>query len=173
MAGAIYRAEFLVIEDKSKDPHTDLADPEKGKEKSKETKTDDIIEKADKTGKELKVAAKSAVGVAIAVSSFVYNYSVNEQLTSLSIQGDSIAARNLQNQKTITNELLSVGGALAVGAIFPASLLVTVPALAFKYINKGIDYGNQQRLYQANVEIDRYISQQEQAKIQLNSREFR
>ena len=40
MAGAIYRAEFLMIEDKSKDPHTDLADPEKGKEKSKETKTE-------------------------------------------------------------------------------------------------------------------------------------
>ena len=32
---------------------------------------------------------------------------------------------------------------------------------------------NQQRLYQANVEIDRYLSQQEQNKIQLNSREFR
>lgn len=173
MAGAIYRAEFLMIEDKNKDPHTDLADPEKGKEKSKEIKTNDIIEKTDKAGKELKVAAKSAIGAAIAVSSFVYNYAVNEQLTSLSIQGDSVAARNLQNQRTITNEILSVGGALAIGALFPPTLLVTMPALAFKYINKGIDYENQQRLYQANVEIDRYLSQQEQNKIQLNSREFR
>lgn len=173
MAGAIYRAEFLLIEDKTKDPHTELSDPEKGKEKSKEVKTDDIIEKTDKAGKELKVAAKSAIGAAIAVSAFVYNYSVNEQLTSLSIQGDSIAARNLQNQRTITNELLSVGGALAVGALFPPTLLATLPALAFKYINKGIDYGNQQRLYQANVDIDKYLSQQEQNKIQLNSREFR
>ena len=173
MASVTYRAEFLMIEDKNKNPHTDLADPEKGNEKSKEDKTDDIIEKTDKAGKELKVAAKSAIGTAVAVSAFVYNYSVNEQLTSLSIQGDSIAARNLQNQRTITNELLSVGGTLAIGALFPPTLLVTVPALAFKYINKGIDYGNQQRLYQANVEIDRYISQQEQTKIQLNSREFR
>lgn len=173
MAGAIYRAEFLMIEDKSKDPHTDLADPEKGNEKSKETKTDDIIEKTEKTGKELKVAAKSAIGTAVAVSAFVYNYSVNEQLTSLSIQGDSIAARNLQNQKAITTELLSVGTTLAIGAMFPATLLVTMPALAIKYISKGIDHGQQQRIYQANVEIDRYISQQEQAKIQLNSREFR
>lgn len=174
MAGAIYRAEFLMIEDKSKDPHTDLADTEKGNEKTKEVKTDDIIEKADKTKKELQTAAKSAVGVAIAVSAFVYNYSVNEQLTSLSIQGDSIAARNLQNQRTITNELLSVGGTLAIGALAGLpGLAIAGGALALKYINKGIDYENQQRLYQANVEIDRYISQQEQNKIQLNAREFR
>ena len=175
MASVTYRAEFLMIEDKNKNPHTDLADPEKGNEKSKEDKTDDIIEKTDKTGKELRIAAKSAIGTTIAVSAFVYNHSVNEQLTSLSIQGDSIAARNLQNQRTITNELLSVGGSLIAGALVggPVGLAVAGGALAFKYINKGIDYGNQQRLYQANVEIDRYISQQEQAKIQLNSREFR
>ena len=149
MAGAIYRAEFLMIEDKSKDPHTDLADTEKGNEKTKEVKTDDIIEKADKSKKELQTAAKSAVGVAIAVSAFVYNYSVNEQLTSLSIQGDSIAARNLQNQRTITNEILSVGGTLALGAIFPPSLLlVTLPSLAVKYMMKGIDYGNQVRIHE-------------------------
>ena len=173
MAGAIYRAEFLVIEDKNKNPHNELADTEKGNENNKEVKTNDIIEKTDKSKKELQTAAKSAAGAAIAVSAFVYNYSVNEQSTSLSIQGDSIAARNLQNQKTITNELLSVGGALAVGAIFPQSLLVTLPSLAVKYMMKGIDYGNQARLHEANVQIEQYLSQQEQSKIQLNAREFR
>jgi len=173
MAGAIYRAEFLMIEDKNKDPHNELSDPERGNEQTKKVATEDIVEKTDKSKKELQIAAKSGIGVAVAISAFVYNYSVNEQLTSLSIQGDSIAARNLQNQKTITNELLSVGGVLAIGIAFPPSLLVTVPSLAFKYISKGIDFGNQRQLYNASVEVDRYLSQQEQNKIQLNAREFR
>jgi hypothetical protein len=176
MPGAIYRAEFLVIEDKNRDPHTDLADPEKGLEdQDKKKSTEDIIGKKDKEKKTLNISAKTAVGTAIAVGTFIYNTSVNEQLTSYSIQGDSIAARNLQNQKTMTNELTSVGTTLLAGAMVggPAGLAIAGGALAVKYAMKAIDYGNQIQIYNANIQKDQYLSSLEQDKIQLNAREFR
>jgi hypothetical protein len=173
MASITYRAEFEIIESGKTEPHSELSNTEKTGQQSKSISNSDIIEKTDKSKKQLLTAAKSAVGTAVAVSAFVYNFSVNEQLTSMSIQGDSVAGRNLQNQRTITNELLQVGGTLLAGALFPPSLFVTVPTLAVKYISKGLDYSNRLQIHNAEVQIDNYLSQQERNKIGQNIKEFR
>lgn len=173
---AIYRAEFVLVNSSNseKQAHNDLSDT--GSQKKTEVKsTDSIVGKQNENKKQNLSGVKKAVGVAIATSKFVYNYAVNEQLTSLSIQGDSIAARNLQNQKAITNELLSVGGTLISGALIggPVGLAVASVAVATNYAIKAIDYSREVREYDANVQIDKYLCEQEQAKIQTNSKEFR
>lgn len=176
MPGAIYKAEFLIIEDKNRDPHTDLADPEKkADDGSKLTTVDEVVGKKEKKKKELNISVKSEIAAAIAVGTFIYNTSVNEQLTSYSIQGDSIAARNLQNQRTITNELISVGSTLLTGLAFggPGGLVVAGSGLGVKYVMQAIDYGNKVQIYQSNVQKDQFLSNLEQAKIQSNAKEFR
>lgn len=175
MAGATYRVEFLIIEDKNKNPHNELSDTEKDLSKTKEVKTKDIIDKKEKASKELGIAAKAAIGTAIAVGSFIYNTSVNEQLTSYSIQGDSIAARNLQNQRSITNELVGIGGSLIAGALIggPVGLAVAGGAVAMNYAMKSIDYSNEVQAYSASVQSNHYLSRLEQDKIQINVKEFR
>lgn len=175
MAGAIYRVEFKIIEDKNKNPHNELSDTEKDLDKPKEVKTEDIIDKKEKSKKELSISGKTAIVTAIAVGSFIYNTSVNEQLTSYSIQGDSVAARNLQNQKSITNELIGVGSALIGGALIggPAGLALAGGAIGMKYAMKSIDHSNQIQIYNAGVQVNQYLSRLEQDKIQTNSKEFR
>ena len=179
MAGAIYRAEFVLVNNAVNDekaPHNEISNPEAGGQEELKTKTsDNIVKKQDKEKKASMAGASKAIGIGIAASAFVYNQAVNEQLTSMSIQGDSVAARNLQNQKAVTNELLGVGGTLIAGALMggPAGLAVAAGALAIKYTVKAIDYSREVREYDAKVQIDKYLSQQEQNKIQTNSREFR
>lgn len=185
MAGAIYRAEFILstsnINDEKK-PHNEVSDPTAGdnQEQSNTKTSDNIVKKQDKEKKASMAAANKAVGIAIASTAFVFNQAVSEQLTSMSIQGDSVAARNLQNQKAVTNELLGVGGSLIAGALLGApsglavaGLAVAGGALATKYVIKAIDYNRQVREYDAKVQMDKYVSQQEQSKIQANSRDFR
>jgi hypothetical protein len=178
MAGAIYRAEFILTTNSINDekaPHNEVSNPNAGgnQEELKTKISDNIVKKQDKEKKASMAGANKAIGIGIAATAFVLNQAVNEQLTSMAIQGDSVAARNLQNQKAIANELLGIGGGLAVAALIPGGLAVAAGALAVKYTIKAIDYSREVREHDANVQIDKYLSQQEQNKIQANSREFR
>ena len=150
MPGAIYRAEFVMINDNNTNPHTELSKPEMG-------------------------SAKAIVATTIAAGTFVYNTVVNEQLTSYAIQGDSIASRNLQNQRAINNEMINVGGTLLAGAMIggPVGLLTAATGLGIRYLIKNIDYQNQVQQYNASIDVDRFISAREREKISENVRGFR
>ena len=173
-SGALYKVEFLLTEDKRRDPHTDLNNTNKEQELQKTQGVTDIANKAKEKKSMLNISGKAAAGTALALSTFAYNHSMNDSLNNLALQGDSIAARNLQHQRKITNELTGVGATLAFGAAMgPVGLAVAGGAIATKYLIQTINHQQDIRHYENQKAVNEHISRQNRSRIQLNSREFR
>lgn len=172
--GALYKVEFHVITDTADNPHTKASKVKTPDEMAKNEESKAIKEKTQKKKANLSMAGK-AVGVAMSVGLTVYNHSFNEQSNSLSLQGDSIASRNLSNQRAITTEVAGVVGGLATAAIIggPAGLAVAGGYLAVKYTMQAVSHQQDMRLYDGKLAIEQHISAQNRSRIQLNSREFR
>ena len=173
--GALYKVEFHVISDTTSNPHTEANKVDRPDEINKAEESKAIKEKSGGKKANLAMAGK-AVGVAMAVGLTVYNHTMNEQGNSLSLQGDSIASRNLANQRAITTELAGVVATLTTGALIGGGLpglAVAAGALAIKYTLDAVSYQQDVRLYDGKLAIEQHISAQNRSRIQLNSREFR
>lgn len=172
--GALYKVEFHVISDTSDNPHTKANKVNTPDEINKAEDSQAIKEKTQKKSANLSMAGK-AVGVAITAGLTVYNHSMNEQSNSLSLQGDSIAARNLSNQRAITNEVAGVVGGLTAAAIIggPVGLAAAAGYMGIKYAMQAVSHQQDMRLYDGKLAIEQHISAQNRSRIQLNSREFR
>lgn len=172
--GALYKVEFHVISDTTTNPHTEANEVKRPDEINKEEDSKAIKEKTQKKKSNLAMAGK-AVGVVISTGLTVYNHMLNDQSNSLSLQGDSIASRNLANQRAITNEVAGVVGTLTAGALVGGlpGLAVAGGYLAVKYTMDAFTHQQDMRLYEGKLAIEQHISAQNRSRIQLNSREFR
>lgn len=172
--GALYKVEFHVITDTADNPHTKANKVKTPEETNKGEESKAIKEKTQKGKANLAMAGKVA-GVAISAGLTVYNHMLNDQSNSLSLQGDSIASRNLANQRAIVNEIAGVVGALTVGAMVGGlpGLAVAGGAIAIKYTAQAVTHQQDMRLYDGKLAIEQHISAQNRSRIQLNSREFR
>lgn len=172
--GALYKVEFHVISDTTVNPHTEANKVDRPDEINKAEDSKAIKEKTQKKKSNLAMAGK-AVGVVASVGLTVYNHSMNEQSNSLSLQGDSIASRNLANQRAITTELAGVVATLTTGALIGGlpGLATAGGYLAIKYTMDAVSHQQDVRLYDGKLAIEQHISAQNRSRIQLNSREFR
>lgn len=172
-SGAIYKVEFHVIEDNRRDPHDELSKTDELKKD--ETELEKIAKKEEKEKKAMLSSGKKAAFTAIAASTFIYNYAMNDTLNSFALQGDSIAARNLQYQKQVTNELIGIGVTLLGGTMVGGlpGLALTSTAIATKYAIQAINHQQEVNAYENKQTLDKYMSEQNRARIQRNSREFR
>lgn len=172
--GALYKVEFHVISDTTGNPHTEANKVNKPDEINKAEESKAIKEKTGNKKANLAMAGK-AVGVAMSVGLTVYNHTMNEQANSLSLQGDSIASRNLSNQRAITTEVAGVLATLTTGALIGGlpGLAVAGGFLAIKYTLDAVNHQQDVRLYDGKLAIEQHISAQNRSRIQLNSREFR
>lgn len=172
--GALYKVEFHVISDTTDNPHTKANKVETPDDINKAEESKAIKEKTQNKKANLAMAGK-AVGIAITAGLTVYNHSFNDQSNSLSLQGDSIASRNLANQRAITTEVAGVVGTLTVAAIVggPVGLAAAAGYVGFKYAMDAVTHQQDMRLYDGKLAIEQHISAQNRSRIQLNSREFR
>ena len=127
MAGAVYRAEFIVTEVPLADnPHKELSTTIKGSNPSALAGSGQSLGAvAKKMLPKLSVAASTA----IKGGQFIYNMVNTNQANSAMLAGDTIKYKHLQNQSTVVNNSISIGSSIAMGAITGATIGSIVPGL--------------------------------------------
>lgn len=190
MAGAIYRAEFIVTETPlAENPHKELSTVVKGANPS-------AIAGA---GQSLGAVAKKMLpklGVALVASTFIkggqflYNTVNAHQANSAMISGDSVAYKHLQNESTVVNNSISIGAAVVMGAATGASLGSVIPVVgtavgaiagglvagagqAIQQALKIPEYEENKRVFKAGADIERVINNLDRERFGTNARTYR
>ena len=129
MAGAVYRAEFIVTEQPLADnPHKELSSTVKGANPSALAGSGQSLGAvAKKMLPKLSVAVVASA--AIKGGQFMYNMVNTNQANSAMLSGDTIAYKHLQNESTIVNNAIGIGSSIAMAAIAGATLGSVVPGL--------------------------------------------
>lgn len=190
MAGAIYRAEFIVTETPlAENPHKELASPVKGANPTALAGNSQTIGAvAKKMMPKLGVAIVAST--AIKAGQFIYNTVNAHQANSAMISGDSIAYKHLQNESTVVNNSISIGAAVVMGATTGAMLGSVVPGLGtvvgaavgggLAAVGAGIqqamkipEYEENKRVFKAGADIERVINNLDRERFGTNARTYR
>ena len=183
IAGAVYRAEFIVTEQPLADnPHKELSTVVKGANPTA----------IAASGQSLGAVAKKMLpklGVAVVASAaikggqFIYNMVNTNQANSAMLAGDTIAYKHLQNQSTVVNNAISIGTAVAMGAVAGGIIGGPIGILA----GAGIAAGGQliqqamkipalmeeRRVYREQGNIERLVNNLDRERFGTNARTFR
>ena len=190
MAGAIYRAEFIVTEQPLADnPHKELSSTVKGANPTALAGSGQTLGTvAKKMLPKLSVAVVAST--AIKGGQFIYNTINTNQANSAMLAGDTIAYKHLQNQSTVVNNAISIGSSIAMGAIAGATLGSVVPGLGtaigaglgagFAAISQGTqqlmkipEYQEQKRVFREQGNIERMVNSLDRERFGTNAMTFR
>ena len=190
MAGAVYRAEFIVSEVPLADnPHKELSTTIKGSNPSAIAGAGQSLGAvAKKMLPKLSIALVAST--AIKGGQFIYNMVNTNQANSAMLAGDTIAYKHLQNQSTVVNNAISIGSSLAMGAITGATLGSVIPVVgtaagagigfAFALASQGIQQAmkipalmEEKRVYREQGNIERLVNNLDRERFGTNARTFR
>ena len=190
MAGAIYKAEFVVTEQPiTQDPH----------KKASSTSKEDISSNLAGNGKTLgsvakKMLPKLSVGVIVSASiktgQFIYNTVTTQKANSAMISGDTVAYKQLQNQQTIVNNSIGIASSVAMAAIAGATIGSVVPGLGtavgavvgggIAAVSQGVsqlmkipEYEEKKRVYHEQARIEQTINNLDRERFGSNAKTFR
>jgi len=190
MAGAIYKAEFVVTEQSiSQDPHKKVSN----------TSKEDISSNLAGNGKTLGAVAKKMLpklsvavvaSAAIKTGQFIYNTVTTQKANSAMISGDTVAYKQLQNQQTIVNNSISIASSIAMAAVAGATVGSIVPGLGTAVgaavgagvaaISQGVsqlmkipEYVEKKRVFQANAQIEQTVNNLDRERFGTNAKTFR
>ena len=183
MAGAIYRAEFIVSEQPLADnPHKELSSTVKG---ANPTAIAGAGQSLGAVAKKIlpKLSVAVAASTAIKTGQFIYNTVNTNQANSAMLAGDTIAYKHLQNQSTVVNNAISIGSSIAMGAIAGGMLFGGVGAAVgagVAALSQGVQqlmkipaYEEQKRVYREQGNIERAVNNLDRERFGTNARTFR
>jgi len=187
---AVYRAEFVVVETPSEQPHKELADTSKpGANPSALAGNGATLGSvAKKILPKLSVAAVVSLGIKTA--DFIVNTVQSHNSNSALISGDTVAYKHLQNQQAVWNKSFSIASKIARGATAGAIAGSVVPGLgtavgagigtAVAAVSAGIqqlmhipEYEEQKRLFNAKEQTDRIVNNLDRERFGTNAKTFR
>lgn len=190
MAGAIYRAEFIVTEQPLADnPHKELSTTVKGANPTSLAGNGQTLGAVAK-----KMLPKLSVAVVASTmikgGQFIYNTINTHQANSAMLAGDTIAYKHLQNQSTVVNNSISIGSSIAMGAISGATIGSIIPGLGtavgaglgagFAALSQGVsqlmkipEHEEQKRVYREQGNIERAVNNLDRERFGTNARTFR
>lgn len=190
MAGAVYRAEFIVTEVPSADnPHKELSTTVKGANPSAIAGSGQTLGAvAKKMLPKLSVAVVASA--AIKGGQFIYNTINTHQANSAMLAGDTIAYKQLQNQSTVVNNVIGIGSSIAMAALAGATAGSVVPGLGTAVgaavgagvaaVSQGVqqlmkipEYQEQKRVYREQGNIERIVNNLDRERFGTNARTFR
>lgn len=183
MAGAIYRAEFIVTEQPlAENPHKELSSTVKGANPTAIAGNGQSLRAvAKKMLPKLSVAVVAST--AIKTGQFIYNTVNTNQANSALISGDTIAYKHLQNEAAVVNNCISIGSSIAMGAIAggmlagPIGIAVGAGVAA---LSQGVQqlmkipaYEENKRKFEADTQIERVINNLDRERFGTNARTYR
>lgn len=190
MAGAVYRAEFIVTEQPLADnPHKELSSTVTGANPSALAGAGQSLGAvAKKMLPKLSVAVVASA--AIKGGQFMYNMVNTNQANSAMLSGDTIAYKHLQNESTIVNNAIGIGSSIAMAAIAGATLGSVVPGLGtavgavvgggIAAVGQGVqqlmkipEHEEQKRVYREQGNIERLVNNLDRERFGTNARTFR
>lgn len=191
MAGAVYRAEFIVNEVPLADnPHKELSSTIKG---ANPTAVAGAGQSLGAVAKKMlpKLGVALVASTAIKTGQFIYNTVNTNQANSAMLAGDTIAYKHLQNQSTVVNNWISIGSAVAMGAITGAIIGTPIPIPGARAIGAGVgaliaaasqgiqqalkipEHEEQKRVYREQGNIERMVNSLDRERFGTNARTFR
>lgn len=183
MAGAIYKAEFIVTEQPLADsPHKELSSTIKGANPTAIAGNGQSLRAVAK-----KILPKLSVAVvastAIKTGQFIYNTINTTQANSAMLAGDTIAYKHLQNQSTVVNNAISIGSSIAMAAIsgaiiggpvgFAVGAGVAALSQGVSQLMKIPEHEEQKSVYREQGNIERAVNNLDRERFGTNARTFR
>lgn len=190
MAGAIYKAEFLVVETPSaENPHKELSRVTKG------TSPTNIAGGGQTLGSVAKkmlpkVTTAVAISTAIKTGQFIYDTVNTHQANSALLAGDSIAYKHLQNERIVTSNIIGIGSSIAMAATTGAIAGSVIPGLGtvvgalagagVALVTQGIqqlakipEYEENKRVFNESAGIERVINSLDRERFGTNAKTYR